>query len=203
MGAGAVVNVAVAWGCALWAPLTSATVEWPRSRAVQLMEERQLSPSSDEYVFAHDIEGFGLTLIVAMLDPYAHLDAEIARSRLGAWLVVTYAGSPLRALQGEFRGIGRDFKEVVGTMQEPVGGVVINNELRKRVGGFPPLLPLRPIWPGFAINTILFAAALWLLIPGPFALRRFIRRRRGQCVKCGYPVGESAMCTECGRELAT
>ena len=62
-------------------------------------------------------------------------------------------------------------------------------------------VPLRPIWPGFVINTLFCAAILWLLIPGPFALRRFIRRRRGLCPKCGYPMGESAVCSECGVEL--
>ncbi len=45
----------------------------------------------------------------------------------------------------------------------------------------PRVLPLIPIWPGFAINTVFYAIVLWLLIPGPFALRRLIRRRRGLC----------------------
>ena len=58
-----------------------------------------------------------------------------------------------------------------------------------------------PIWPGFALNTFFYATLLWLLIPGPFALRRLIRRRRGLCPKCAYPMGGSAVCTECGREL--
>ena len=64
------------------------------------------------------------------------------------------------------------------------------------------LLPFRPLLGGFAINTIFYAAALWLLIPGPFALRRFLRLRRGLCPQCAYPMGESAVCTECGRALA-
>ncbi len=59
----------------------------------------------------------------------------------------------------------------------------------------------RPLWPGFAINTLFYATLLWLLIPGPFALRRFIRRKRAQCPACGYPAGESAVCSECGRAL--
>ena len=62
-------------------------------------------------------------------------------------------------------------------------------------------LPLRPISPGFAVNTFFYAAVLWLVIPGPFALRRFIRRKRGLCPACAYPMGESTLCTECGREL--
>ena len=45
--------------------------------------------------------------------------------------------------------------------------------------GVEVTLPLRPIWPGFAVNTIFYAAILWLVIPGPIALRRHIRRKRG------------------------
>ncbi len=61
--------------------------------------------------------------------------------------------------------------------------------------------PLRPIWPGFAINTLVHATFLWLLIPGPFVLRRFIRVRRGLCPACAYPMGESHVCSECGNAV--
>ena len=63
-------------------------------------------------------------------------------------------------------------------------------------------IPLHPMWPGFAVNTVLYATILWLLICGPFALRRFIRLRRGLCPKCSYPAGESPVCTECGKALS-
>jgi formylglycine-generating enzyme len=59
-------------------------------------------------------------------------------------------------------------------------------------------LPLRPIWPGFAINTLFYAAILWLLFAAPFALRRRRRIKRGLCPKCAYPLGTSDTCTECG-----
>jgi hypothetical protein len=66
--------------------------------------------------------------------------------------------------------------------------------------GFPRGLPLKPLWPGFAANTVLYAAILWLLIPGPFALRRLIRRGRGRCPACGYDLKHAAheSCPECG-----
>ena len=62
------------------------------------------------------------------------------------------------------------------------------------------VLPLRPLWPGFAINTLLYAAILWLLIRGPFVLRIRSRRRRGCCLKCGYDLrGDyETGCPECG-----
>ncbi len=62
-------------------------------------------------------------------------------------------------------------------------------------------LPLRPIWPGFLVNTLFYAAVLWLLICGPFALRRFVRVKHGLCPACAYPIGESGVCSECGGAL--
>lgn len=62
----------------------------------------------------------------------------------------------------------------------------------------PRLLPLRPLWPGFAINTMLYAATLWLFWTAPFALRRRRRIKRHLCPACAYPVGDSPICTECG-----
>ena len=68
------------------------------------------------------------------------------------------------------------------------------------------VLPYRLIASGFAVNTLFYATILWLLIPGPFALRRFIRVKRGLCPACAYParpypVGESLVCSECGKAL--
>ena len=64
------------------------------------------------------------------------------------------------------------------------------------------LLPYRPVPIGTAANTLFYAALLWLLIPGPFVLRRLVRVRRGLCPKCAYPMSESSVCSECGAELA-
>jgi hypothetical protein len=66
---------------------------------------------------------------------------------------------------------------------------------------FPRVLPLRPIWPGFILNTLLYVGALWLILFGPSTIRRFVRRRHGQCPNCGYHVRGSAVCSECGASL--
>ena len=66
----------------------------------------------------------------------------------------------------------------------------------------PRVIPLRPIWPGFAINTVFYAAILWLPF-APFQLRRFLRVNRGRCIKCGYDLRGTAhmICSECGHEV--
>lgn len=64
------------------------------------------------------------------------------------------------------------------------------------------ILPLRPLWPGLAINTIFYGAAIWMVWAGAGALRRGVRRRRGRCVRCNYDLRGRAsgavVCPECG-----
>jgi hypothetical protein len=65
-------------------------------------------------------------------------------------------------------------------------------------------LPLRPIWHGFAVNALFYAALSAALLVGVSHLRCLTRRRRGQCTRCGYDrrgiVG--GPCPECGMSLA-
>jgi hypothetical protein len=61
-------------------------------------------------------------------------------------------------------------------------------------------LPLRPIWPGFAIDTLFYAAIWGGLFFGFASAKRGMRRRRGRCPQCGYDLrgNLSAGCSECG-----
>ena len=74
-------------------------------------------------------------------------------------------------------------------------------DLRKRTFGWVEKeFPLMPRIPGFAINTIFYASIVWALFAGPGAMRRRLRKKRGQCASCGYSLrgGASAKCPECG-----
>jgi hypothetical protein len=66
-------------------------------------------------------------------------------------------------------------------------------------------LPYVPIWPGFAINTIFYAAMLWLLWIAPGRIKRVIRIRGHRCPACGYQIapggGIGPVCSECGAAL--
>ena len=66
-------------------------------------------------------------------------------------------------------------------------------------------LPLRPLWVGFLANTAFYSAGLWLVwflkILRPFTLLRRLRIKRGLCPACGYAMGQSTVCSECGRPL--
>lgn len=68
-----------------------------------------------------------------------------------------------------------------------------------------PRLPVLPIWPGFAINTVFYALILWMLFAAPFALRRKMRIKRGLCPRCAYDLRgrplHAEACAECGVRL--
>jgi hypothetical protein len=74
--------------------------------------------------------------------------------------------------------------------------------------GFPlaRAFPLVPTWPGFAINTLFYAAALWVVFAFPFVIRRLLRVKRGLCAVCGYSLrgtvgGGGNRCPECGAAI--
>jgi hypothetical protein len=63
-----------------------------------------------------------------------------------------------------------------------------------------PALPLRPLFPGFALDTAFYAAIAFTLWSAPGVIRRRLRRARGRCPACGYDLrgSTSAVCPECG-----
>ena len=169
--AGAVVNVAVAWGCAAWgwrAPYTQVDQAGVRL-AVQRVWDQYSPEGSPPFTEHYVLTDWGWICIGAVAD-----SLQVGQIKVG---------SPFRTLQYSwFWGGGEPF---------------FYNGWRVR----SLTLPYKPIWPAFAINTSFYAAILWLLIPGPFVMRRLLRVRRGLCPKCAYPMGESAVCTECGGVL--
>jgi hypothetical protein len=67
------------------------------------------------------------------------------------------------------------------------------------------VLPNKPIVGRFVLNTLfytLIGLVLCATVTAPRQARRWLRRRRGLCPACGYPVGVNPVCTECGHRLA-
>jgi len=65
-------------------------------------------------------------------------------------------------------------------------------------------MPMRPIWRGLVVNTLVFAGAIgilhWLAV-WPLRLAREVSRvRGGRCIECGYELGYDYLhgCPECG-----
>ena len=187
---GAVVNVAVAWGCALGLDLSSAIMAtgtdgpdglgdtwvirvWTRTGSVRV--------SSHRFVGVHSSDTTATELVPAWTGFGVPLPQYVSRTELYESRFADAWGWPLLSMWHQTDKAFSPQKTIRAGV--PVAGRI---------------LPLRPLWPGFAVNTLLYATLLWLLIPGPLDLRRFLRLRRGLCPKCAYPMGESDVCTECG-----
>ena len=212
---GAVVNVAVAWGLAawLWLDVFRGQLERVRDRNTDLgvFRAAKFSRPGAMYFETRRWKGRVQQFVSPTDDPnellpgWTGLIAPTQAYESGKYQFeyrsVDLRGWPMRSLWLEYTGHSSS-----GVLDVQGGLVTSALRMSPRSGkpltrsgqSFPVALPLRPLWPGFALNTLFYAVVLWLLAGGSFALRRFWRVQQGFCPKCGYPMGESSVCTECG-----
>ncbi len=208
--AGAVVNVAVAWGFALiprsilhvYAHYTAEESIWHLAPPAWGEAERVLSDRFDP---------FGMTWI--LLSAAAPMSST---ELVGFSFRQISTGWPSRSLTMYTLSAGhldeRDDGLFIWWSHDLHGGWIVASDPDLTFDSLGPedtkspaiispfrsrWLPILPVWPGFAVNTLFYAAILWL----PFVLRRWVRVRRGLCPKCAYPMGDSAVCSECGKTL--
>lgn len=216
---GAVVNVAVAWGCALqqprlvdhfgpvtdegrslWTSVFGQSVFMAREDYFSVTNSTRphgrvpAAPTSPDYgsmVFVVEeirIDRFGLTSIQLV---------DVARS-MPPGLFAMKAGWPMRSVAGELVAGRRP------AMSVPERHLLTLGSRRTATGGVHRFdLPYRPISIGFAVNTVFYALLLGLLVVVSIGVRRELRRKRGLCETCAYPVGASPVCTECGATVQT
>jgi hypothetical protein len=205
---GAIINVAVAWSCAIWSrPNVTKAFALPQAvtddlwlRLAPLSWSIHIQKCETGPIIPHGSrqETFGLTLDVALVSrvcvvKHGPLESNSIGVFVVDWSVIEYRmGWPIRSVWANAARTS-DTKEltIAGAWQFP------ENITWARIGR-GQVLPYRPFWTGFIINSVFFAAIIWLLIRGPFEIRRRVRQYRGQCQACGYPIGSSAMCSECG-----
>ncbi|MHC4709797.1 MAG: hypothetical protein ACYTA3_05095 [Planctomycetota bacterium] len=204
---GVLVNVSVAWACAYWV-------------AFGPLEARQYERNHGGPWSILSWAGFGSRRIVSIRPRSTSEDADFAdgwrptppawsgirpgrKPPVGSSVLLEAAearGWPFLSLSASFEAGSppRSFHTRVS-----LGGVEIRPAAHRRnvYDASGCTLPLRPVWRGFIANTLLYAAAAWLLSRLPGVRRRRIRRRQGLCPSCGYPPGASAVCTECGAAL--
>ena len=225
---GGVVNVAVAWVVALSGRPTAGPVftiaekaeaeavwgryakkEWP-SAPVGFGQRKERGQGWEAVILTgtHRVRRFGWSCdqlkTSRTLWEGQELDSgRFEKATVNEWFVMEVrSGWPVHSLRGaSYQGGTRADMGTENVFMITVG----------TIWAYPPpvtrvpdrrLIPYEPLWGGLVINTLFYAAVLWLLICGPFALRRFLRVRRGLCPKCAYPTGESSVCTECGGALA-
>ena len=191
---GLLIDVVVGWACAWWAELefnldfetSHEDIAEFKAAVPTVVTDGLLSDIRHVDFQAWEQTGFG----VELREYSAWYPRGVSASQLGNHQEQAFAreaclvGLPMRSLRST-------------TWRAPGITVVVYNLPVKR-----ELFPMRPVFPGFPANTLLFAAAIWTIILGPSTLRRYLRRRRGLCITCGYPIGDSSVCPECGAELS-
>jgi hypothetical protein len=209
--AGAIINVAVAWGCAIYSPINhfdsldrmSAFVEVPTDLNSRLRKSMAVGFGRED-VFFNDAQVAGGTLVVS---------GFVNRKSVG-WPSLCLVGNCDRV--PVFVGDARDvISQAVSSSHTTTRTLrtafwspewLIHNDKfslpRTSVVDPEDFFPVQPLWRGFLINTIFYAAIVWFLFFAPGAVRRRVRRKRGQCAACGYSMrgAVSEKCPECGGE---
>lgn len=219
---GAVVNVAVAWAIALTSTLQVRTT----ADSFLGYSHGTLSSGHDWGLFANGTRGSLMILMFIEPADRANLVEEIrVRLELGegsqymqkpwAMSAVCIPEAGVDCAAGFAVAYGWPFLSHIAAFHEASYDEASPGFGKFKVVGFsaivigepralisPPLsLPVAPIYSGLVINAAFYALLLWLLLTTPLAARRMLRRRRGLCEKCAYPIGVSAVCTECGKPV--
>ena len=192
---GAIVNVAVAWGCTIGFPSRAREIEESEAEST-LAQWSSIDRSGYEFTNVQGSRtvafGWQMTVVNLML---IDTDVELGSARNDSvMLFAQTAGWPTMCLTCAFAS------------RQDVGGGGLG--IPKPLNWYPNdlrLLPTRPIWPRFAINTVFYAVVVWLLFAAPFALRRRRRIKRGLCPKCAYDLrgtpSDATACPECGEAV--
>lgn len=199
---GVILNVLVAWACETWSwehlgtgPLEPIDVpeRWPA-----YLEELDWPPPTS----ATRTKSVGLTK-----ERFTSQTSRVGPTLDGFSQDVRQYGWPARSLLSEVNlvwdpGPGRNAAQMTREALEATGVRVGFDLATMSVArSYNRSVPIVPVWPGFAINTVFYTALIWLLFEGFRWYRRTCRINRGRCPTCTYPFGSNDVCTECGHAI--
>lgn len=220
LGVAALLNVVVAVGCALWSPLGWRCDDFLRVIDESQHYQRYLDIPRDDSpdISASGVETYTIvsphpTTVARFFNGEMHNGIGIRQFRFTEWEPVD-----------RFPLMPMDHREQYWALRAgwpclsihclSAAPVDVTSDSSSWRWGFtaPSLLephrdadegvtrpiPLRPIPLGFALNTLLYAAAMYSVWWGFTRHRQLRRLRRGACARCGYEVGVLAVCPECG-----
>lgn len=194
----AILNVAVAWGCSAFSAAPKFDGLTTASYRRQRFEKEERFPLLNEAGLWIDrvLSGGEHDVVVIKVDKPTKYLLHLHR-----------AGWPFRSMEGcEYFGPKLSKSQINFQWAIPFDSdaketqIVISST--GSVQEIKPInvLPLRPVWPGFAINTGLYAIALLALYCLWWLLRRSYRLLIGRCLRCGYDLrgNPNSGCSECG-----
>jgi len=204
---GSIVNLVVAWVVAIYNPAMHEPI---------MSSDKEIMFTQGRVVFSYSIgESRTAKIYQLMWVGYAfkHLTREDATSAgLPSWAALNseYDGVKGDPLAIRYEATGWPMISFASSTFQPiapnpkphvVGGIELDFLPRSTTDGLmmSTTLPTQPILPGLIVNTLVYSFAAWFMLAAPFIARRALRSRRRQCQGCGYPVGTSEVCTECGQ----
>jgi len=187
---GAVLTVAVAWGCVMWSPTESYRPMVPVvGRSHRVIDAISRHDRFEGFVvFEHRGVGWELDYV------YGVRKGQISTPPND--LAYASAGLPWLCLDGQRRTIS-------GAVTD--WRIVSLPNLPWCNGMMHRYAPWSPRWPAFMANTVVYAGFSFALFSLMIGWRRVRRRRGGRCVRCGYDLGglapDHARCPECGATI--
>ncbi len=183
LAVGAVVNMLVAWGCAIWMPINHFKLgAYPA--APRLWNRLGLSEPCTPIALNH-----GLGVRTATF--YWH-DRRMVRAPCQH-----DAGWPFASLWG-YHDAAMSPSPALGVFAAPRWMYSGADDLH-----WTRMIPTKPLWIGLVANSLCYSLALLVLTSSPLAMRRESRIRRGLCPRCTYDLGgtDHASCPECGAAI--
>jgi hypothetical protein len=192
----------------MWSPLLSCEPVDETRRAATL---RQLAQLDQNDVIVEEACGVGWKQI--LVDHFGIDDQPATRNgdawvqHNAGWPLLGFSGTQTRTYDANSSQTRVQTSTLLALPRSFSAGIFEMHDWK--IISLEPLAPFGPLWPGFAINTIFYAAMLWLLWIAPGKIRRFIivrgRIRRHRCPACGYQIapggGIGPVCSECGAAL--
>ena len=180
----AIASIVLAWGCAIWSPVSAQTGILRHSLNDPLSREMVQHGEFDSFTYM-SWRGFGWQRerVVGGRPTVPRSTGSLQRLR---------AGWPLLCMEGtRWRLDGQDVEYSLARL--PNWSSVERHGLTR--------LPLRPNWSALLLNAILLGLPVHIAFAS-WGIRRVLRKRRGLCMRCGYDlrgaVGPDAVCPECG-----
>ena len=209
---GVVATIAVGWSTPVWgvsrrAQIVDSWITSPQAPAWQVARYRKLGI---EKFTAHPIQHQGMLDILAsgsatpapefVLDllPVC-MSPPLADLHLSHTVCTYRAGLPLKGLSCYF-----EFTHTTGNPPPTLirGGFDLGSPATVNGTVWHRVIPVRPLLVPFAANTIVYAFIGVAILAGCRLFLRTMRAMRGRCHRCGYPVGDSPTCSECGERIS-